>query len=53
MPINKYFGGHGESVMKEMTKKHDSKKGKSIFYATAKKRGLEPSDSIKAKHGVK
>lgn len=39
MPLSKYFGGHGESVMKSMQKKHGAKKGKQIFYATANKRG--------------
>lgn len=35
MPISRYYGGHGKSVMKSMTKKHGAKKGKQVFYATA------------------
>jgi hypothetical protein len=57
MPLSKYFGGHGEKVMKDMKKKHGDKKGKSIFYATSnkkkkdKKGGLDvsPSDKVKKK----
>ena len=40
MPLSKYFGGHGKEVMSSMMKKHGGKKGKSIFYATANKRGM-------------
>jgi len=42
VPIYKYFGGHGKEVMAEMQKKHGEKKGTSIFYATANKRGEKP-----------
>jgi len=42
MPINKYYGGHGDEVMDNMTKEYGDKKGKSVFYATANKRGLKP-----------
>ena len=38
MPLNKYFGGHGASVMKEMQAKHGKKAGERIFYATANKK---------------
>lgn len=58
MPISKYFGGNGEKVMANMTKEYGSKKGKSVFYATAnkqKKKGhlkaMEPSKKVMAKHG--
>jgi hypothetical protein len=37
MPISKYFSGHGEEVMSNMTKQYGAKKGKQIFYATANK----------------
>lgn len=37
MPLNKYYGGHGEQVMSEMMKKYGEEKGKSVFYATANK----------------
>jgi hypothetical protein len=39
MPISKYYGGHGEEVMSDMKKRYGGKKGKSVFYATANKRG--------------
>lgn len=42
MPIKKYFGGHGEDVMSDMTKRYGAKKGKSVFYATANKKGQNP-----------
>jgi len=42
MPIDKYFGGHGEEVMASMkttyANKGGAKKAKSVFYATANKR---------------
>lgn len=53
MPLNKYFKGKGEQVQKSMKKKYGNKKGKQIFYATAKKQGMEPSDNLKKRHGVK
>lgn len=54
MPLDKYFAGGGKKVMESMKKQYGSKKGKSVFYATAnKKKGIEPSDKIKKKHGVK
>jgi hypothetical protein len=55
MPVNKYYGGHGSEVMSKMKKRYGSKKGESVFYATANKRGLDtgPSDSVRKKHGVK
>jgi len=53
MPINKYYGGHGDSVMKEMTKRYGDKKGKSVFYATANKKGLKPSSNVMKKHKVR
>lgn len=55
MPLGKYFGGHGSTVMKEMKKKHGEKKGKQIFYATANKKGqvdTGPSKGMRKKHGV-
>ena len=54
MPLSKYYGGHGESVMKSMVKKYGAKKGKSVFYATANKRkGLGPSEHVVHKAGKK
>lgn len=38
MPLNKYFKGKGEKVMKNMTKEYGSKKGKQVFYATINSR---------------
>ncbi len=42
MPINAYFKGHGDEVMSNMTKEYGPKKGKSVFYATANKKGVKP-----------
>ena len=37
MPVGKYFGGHGERVMKQMQAAHGAEAGKRAFYATANK----------------
>ena len=42
MPIAKYFKGNGSEVMEHMKKTYGSKKGKSVFYATANKQGAAP-----------
>ena len=52
MPLSKYFKGSGEKVMSSMKKRYGEKKGKNIFYATANKKGLSPSDKLKKKKGV-
>lgn len=49
MPISKYFGGHGSKVMKDMKARYGSKKGKSVFYATANARHQKPGQSIATK----
>lgn len=48
MPLNKYFGGHGRSVMKDMKAKYGEKQGERVFYATAnkKKRRAEKRGSL-------
>ena len=33
MPIDKYYGGHGKKVMREMMEQYGAKKGKEVFYA--------------------
>jgi len=38
MPINKYFKGHGDEVMRNMEKEYGPEQGKRVFYATANKR---------------
>ena len=66
MPIAEYYKGSGEKVMASMKKKYGEKKGKSVFYATAKKKDMErpgkgkgkkkanvgPSDKVMRKHGM-
>lgn len=47
MPVSKYFKGHGEEVMKNMKKEYGEKKGKSVFYATANKKGMKPAKGKK------
>jgi hypothetical protein len=42
MPVSKYFKGHGDEVMSNMTKEYGAKKGKQVFYATANKKGEKP-----------
>lgn len=37
MPLSKYYGGKGESVMASMKKKYGKKKGERVFYATHNK----------------
>jgi len=39
MPVSAYYGGHGKKVMRDMKERYGAKKGKSVFYATANKRG--------------
>lgn len=54
MPINKYFKGSGEEVMRSMVKQYGAKKGKQVFYATANKQGLQGHvASLKAKGKLK
>lgn len=42
MPIGKYFKGHGDEVMSNMKSQYGDKKGESVFYATANKKGMKP-----------
>jgi hypothetical protein len=44
MPIGKYYKGHGEEVLRDMIARYGKKKGTSVFYATAKAKGMEPAD---------
>ena len=47
MPISAYYEGHGGKVMREMKERYGEKKGKSVFYATASKRGQKPGKKKK------
>lgn len=42
MPKSEYFKGHGDEVYESMKKRYGSKKGESVFYATANKRKMKP-----------
>ncbi len=42
-PVNEYFKGHGSEVMSNMAKEYGEKKGKSVFYALANKKGQKPA----------
>lgn len=53
MPVEKYFGGHGGEVMSNMVKQYGAKKGKSVFYATANKKGDKMAAAKKAKREKK
>lgn len=54
MPVSKYYKGSGEKVMRSMKERYGDEKGERVFYATAKKRGLDtgPSKKTRRKHGV-
>jgi len=54
MPLSKYYGGHGDKVMKAMNEQYGKKKGKQVFYATANKQKMDtgPSKKLLRKHGV-
>ncbi len=54
MPLSKYYGGHGEKVMKSMKSQYGKEKGERVFYATANKRKMDtgPSKKVRRKHGV-
>jgi hypothetical protein len=43
VPIPAYFKGHGAEVLENMRSEYGDKKGKSVFFATAQKRGLKPA----------
>jgi len=47
MPLGEYFKGKGRKVLESMKKKYGEKKGKSVFYATAKTKKMEPKDKKK------
>lgn len=38
MPLDKYFAGNGEKVMRDMMRRYGAKKGKEVFYASVQKR---------------
>lgn len=48
MPVSQYFKGHGDEVMANMQKEYGGKKGESVFYATANKKGQKPGNKFKA-----
>lgn len=48
MPLSKYFGGHGASVMKDMKKRYGAAKGERVFYATSNKRKGKSKDQADA-----
>jgi len=53
MPISAYYDGHGSEVMSAMRKQYGSKRGESIFYALANKRGEKPAGKSKRKRKAK
>lgn len=48
MPISKYFGGHGEEVMRNMRKQYGDR-AERVFYATSNKRKSKRSSQRKTK----
>ena len=49
MPLNAYFEGHGEQIMRDLVKKHGAKEAKRIVYATAKKKNQAPKEGPSVK----
>ena len=49
MPVSEYFAGSGSKVMRNMQKEYGDKKGKSVFYATANKRGMTAKKKTRRK----
>lgn len=45
MPLNKYFKGRGDTVMRDMKSRYGADKGTRVFYATANKRKAAPRTS--------
>ena len=41
MPIGRYYKGKGKEVMRKMREMYGKKRGEEIFYANAKKMGME------------
>jgi hypothetical protein len=41
VPIQAYYKGKGRKVMRDMQARYGDEGGKRVFYATARKRGLE------------
>jgi len=46
MPIERYFEGHGRSVMRSLKAKHGEEKGERVFYATANARHAHPGEEM-------
>lgn len=46
MPVSEYYSGHGTKVMANMKKEYGDKKGESVFYATANKKGAKPGQKF-------
>ena len=46
MPLDKYYKGEGEKVMKSMKKQYGEKKGEQVFYATANKQKSKPKKKL-------
>lgn len=44
MPLSKYYGGRGASVMKDMKSRYGEEKGDDVFYATHNKRKRTAKD---------
>lgn len=47
MPVNKYYKGSGDKVLKDMIERYGEEEGKRVFYATANKRDMNPEDTQK------
>lgn len=47
MPLDRYYGGHGNEVMRKMKKRYGDAKAEQVFYATANKNNQNPTDKPK------
>ena len=53
MPIDKYYKGSGDKVLKDMQERYGEEEGKRVFYATANKRDMNPEDKKTKKRAQK
>lgn len=49
MPVERYFKGEGDKVMKSMKKNYGDKEGERVFYATANAKHMTPDMSTLTK----
>jgi hypothetical protein len=48
LPLNRYFGGHGREVMRDMRERH-GERAEEVFYRTANKQKQAPRRKTRMK----